>query len=354
MKSYNQFIKESEASRNASVGSGVDSNQGRQAGTIYGYYGPGSSIGGSGGSIKFGGGKKKPKPDAKKPKVTKSDTKPTVTKSKPPVTQSKPEPVAKGGAIVKSGGGSIVKTKSQPTAKKPALPAAKSSAIVKRGSSAIAKRSGAIVKSPGGSIVKEVYDKDIAGSSQIKKQGEGGRVGANRKKSEAETRRMKAVGGGKMAPVTYKDRKDIGSQRQTSTREQQPTKERGSAEVKQSYADKVKAERRKAAQARIAAKKGGGEVKKDTTSSKDASKQATKLLSTKKTEKKPVNPNYKPAKASGMTRQERMKVTRKGETALRGIFKDQETAKYKKETGTNPDAKGRTKIMGRVHKRMST
>ena len=55
-----------------------------------------------------------------------------------------------------------------------------------------------------------------------------------------------------------------------------------------------------------------------------------------------------------MTRQERMKVTRKGETALRNIMKDQETAKYKKETGTNPDAKGRTKIMGRVHKRMST
>ena len=165
---------------------------------------------------------------------------------------------------------------------------------------------------------------------------------------------MKAVGGGKMEPVSYKDRKDIGSQKQTSSRVQQPTKERGSAEVKQSYADKIKAERRAAAQARIAAKKSGGEVKKDTTSSKDAEKQASKLLSTKKTEKKPVNPNYKPQKASGMTRAERMKVTRKGETALRGIMKDQETAKYKKETGTNPDAKGRTKIMGRVHKRMST
>ena len=54
-----------------------------------------------------------------------------------------------------------------------------------------------------------------------------------------------------------------------------------------------------------------------------------------------------------MTRAERMKQQRKGETMLRGIFKDQETAKYKKETGTNPDAKGRTKIMGRVHKRMT-
>ena len=328
--------------------SGDDTGQGGLAGNTYG-----SDLSierpGNGGNIKikFGGkdkDKKKKESPPKKAKVTKNTTtakKPTVA-SKPTVTQSKSpvkEPVVKGGAIVK--------TKSQPVAKKPALPSTNSGAIVKSDRNAI-------VKSSGGSIVKEVYDKDIAGSSQIKKQGEGGRIGANRKKSEVETRRMKAIGGGKTAPVTYKDRKDIGSQRQTSTREQQPTKERGSAEVKQSYADKVKAERRKAAQARIAAKKSGSEVKKDTTSSKDASKQATKLLSTKKTEKKPVNPNYKPSKASGMTRQERMKVTRKGETMLRGIMKDQETAKYKKETGQNPDAKGRTKIMGRVHKRMST
>ena len=199
----------------------------------------------------------------------------------------------------------------------------------------------------------EVYDPEVQGRSQIRKSGEGGRVGRDRRKSEPERRRMKAVGGGKMEPVSYKDRKDIGSQKQRSTREQQPTKERGSAEVKQSYADKIKAERRAAAQARIAAKKSGGEVKKDTTSKKDVEKQATKLLS-KKTPEKKVNPNYKPRKASGMTRQERMKVTRKGETALRNIMKDQETAKYKKETGQNPDAKGRTKIMGRVHKRMST
>ena len=55
-----------------------------------------------------------------------------------------------------------------------------------------------------------------------------------------------------------------------------------------------------------------------------------------------------------MTRAERMKVTRKGETKLRNIFKDQETAKYKKETGADPDKKGKTKILSRVHKRMST
>lgn len=199
----------------------------------------------------------------------------------------------------------------------------------------------------------EVYDPEVQGRSQIRKTGEGGRVGRDRRKSEPERRRMKATGGGKTTPVSYKDRKDIGDQKQAATRVQQPTKERGSAEVKQSYADKVKAERKAAALARRQAKSGGGEVKKPTTSSRDTEKQASKLL-TKKTPEKKVSPDYKPAKASGMTRAERMKQQRKGETMLRGIMKDQETSKYKKETGQNPDAKGRTKIMGRVHKRMST
>ena len=87
--------------------------------------------------------------------------------------------------------------------------------------------------------------------------------------------------------------------------------------------------------------------------SKDKEKTASKLLSTKK-EKKPVNPNYKPAKASGKTRAERDKIKNQANKMLKGIMKDQETAKYKKETGQNPDAKGRTKILGRVNKRMST
>ena len=66
------------------------------------------------------------------------------------------------------------------------------------------------------------------------------------------------------------------------------------------------------------------------------------------------DPRYKPAKASGMTRAERMKVTRKGETKLRNIMKDQGIADYKKETGQNPDKKAKTKIMGRVHQQMRT
>ena len=192
---------------------------------------------------------------------------------------------------------------------------------------------------------------ELAGGASVRQSGEGGRVYRKRKKSEAETRRVKAIGGGKTAPVTYKDRKDIGSQKKRETREQQPTQARGSAADAQKAA--AKAERKRAAQARIAARKSGGEVKKDTTSSRDKEKTASKLLSTKK-EKKPVNPNYKPAKASGKTRAERDKIKNQANTYLKSVFKDQETAKYKKETGQNPDAKGRTKILGRVNKRMST
>ena len=214
------------------------------------------------------------------------------------------------------------------------------------------RRTGTVRMKTFNNFCQEAYDPEIQKRSQIKTMGVGGRVRPDRKKSEPEKRRMKAAGGGKMVPAKdYKPRKDIGQQRQASDKTQQPTKERGSAEVKQSYADKAKAERKKAAQARIAARKTGGEVKKDTTSTKDKEKTASKLLTKKTT--KTTSPDYKPAKASGMTRAERMKQQRKGETMLRGIMKDQETSKYKKETGTNPDAKGRTKIMGRVHKRMS-
>ena len=182
--------------------------------------------------------------------------------------------------------------------------------------------------------MSEVYDKDVMGSSQIRKTGERGEIGRDRKKSEPEKRRMKAGGDGKMVPAkSYKDRKDIGTQRQASTRIQQPTRERGSADVKQSYADKVKAERKKAAQARIAARQSGGEVKKTTTSSKDAEKQASKLLTKKTTTS--VSPKYdskagKPQKS--YTRSERQKLMRTGERELERRVRDAEGEKQ----GKNP------------------
>ena len=169
-------------------------------------------------------------------------------------------------------------------------------------------------------FIAEVYDKDVMGSSQIRKSGEGGRIGTERKKTEPEKRRVKNIGGGKTVPAkSYKPRKDIGTQRQASTRIQQPTRERGSADVKQSYADKVKAERKKAAQARIAARQSGGEVKKTTTSSKDAEKQASKLLTKKTTTS--VSPKYTPKKDSGYSRDERRKLKRTGNRLLSDIRK---------------------------------
>ena len=153
----------------------------------------------------------------------------------------------------------------------------------------------------------------------------------------------KRQGGGKTAPVaSYKDRKDIGDTKARSNVEQQPQKERGTAGLS------AKEQQRKAYRERKARESGGVTAPKK----KEAEKKATELLKKKTTTA--VAPGYKPQQASGMTRAERDKRRGEGERMLKGIMKDQETSKYKKETGQNPDAKGRTKILGRVNKRMST
>ena len=149
-------------------------------------------------------------------------------------------------------------------------------------------------------FITEVYDKDVMGRSQITKQGEGGRIGAKRKKTEPEKKRVKAIGGGKTAPAkTYKDRKDIGTQKPRSQREQQPTKERGSAGLS------AREQQRKAAQERRAAKSGA------------KTKSADELL--RKKAKKTVDPKYKRVKASGLTTKERKALYKKGERALRDM-----------------------------------
>lgn len=143
-------------------------------------------------------------------------------------------------------------------------------------------------------FITELYDKDL--SSATRQGGEGGRVRASRKKTEPEKRRVKAVGGGKTAPAKdYKDRKDIGTQRKRSEREQQPTQKRGSASLS------PREQQKKARAERLAAKSSGK-------SKKELTKAADKLL-TKKTAKK-VDPNYKAPKASGYTRIERQKIAR--------------------------------------------
>ena len=179
-------------------------------------------------------------------------------------------------------------------------------------------------------FITEVYDPDVVCKAQIRKQGEGGRVGRMRKQSEPEKRRMKAVGGGKMVPAkTYKDRKDIGTQRKTSDRQQQPTQARGSAALS------PREQQAKARRERMAARGGATKVK-----SKDLKKQADKLLATKK--KKTADPNYKPQKASGYTRDERHRLR----NAARRLMKDMRKGKEKPASAYDPQIKNFGKMTG--------
>ena len=149
-------------------------------------------------------------------------------------------------------------------------------------------------------FILEAYDPEVQGRSQIRKQGQGGRVGAERKKSEPEKRKVKAVGGGKTEPAkTYKARKDIGTQRPRSTREQQPTQARGTAAISAKDAQKKAYLERKA-------KERGAKTKS-----------ASELLAKKPKAK--VDPKYKPQKASGLTHRERLNLVKKGEKKLRDL-----------------------------------
>ena len=182
------------------------------------------------------------------------------------------------------------------------------------------------------SICEEVEDKSkaLGFDATIRRSQEGGRVGRQRKKTTPEIRRMKAVGSGKMKPVEYKLRKDIGSQRQASTRVQEPEQERGSADVKAKAAAAAKAERIAAARKRAAAKSSGETPSSAKPKAKEVAQQASKLLSKKKVAK-PVSPDYKPAKASGLSPQERNKQTRKGEATLRDLVLQSTGKKSEKE-----------------------
>jgi len=149
-------------------------------------------------------------------------------------------------------------------------------------------------------FILEAYDPEVQGRSQIRKQGQGGRVGAERKKTEPEKRRVRAAGGGKSEPAkTYKARKDIGTQRPRSTREQQPTQSRGTAALSAKEAQK------KAYLERKAKEKGA------------KTKSASELLAKKPKAK--VDPKYKSQKASGLTHRERLNMVKKGEKKLRDL-----------------------------------
>ena len=162
-------------------------------------------------------------------------------------------------------------------------------------------------------ICEAIYDRDKKSDVDL----EVGKIGKDRKKTAPERRRTKLVDGGKKVPAKeYKPRKDIGKQRQASTRVQQPEKARGSAALSPREAQ------RKAALERRAGKSGG--------SKKDLEKAASKMLSKKTT--KAVDPKYKVVRGKpgatptkrAYSRAERQKITRAGERLVKDIKKKKE------------------------------
>jgi len=161
-------------------------------------------------------------------------------------------------------------------------------------------------------FISEAYDKDVMQSSQIRRTGEGGRIGAERKKTEAERRRTKLGPGGTRVPAKeYKPRKDIGTQRAASTRVQQPEKERGSAALSPKEAQRKAYLERKA-------REGGGSTK-----SKDLEKQASKLL-TKKKAAKPTGGKIERTTSREYTRDEKKKMVRAGKRLHKDIIAGRE------------------------------
>tara|TARA_R100001443_G_scaffold453_11_gene1797 strand:- start:10719 stop:11270 length:552 start_codon:yes stop_codon:yes gene_type:complete len=173
----------------------------------------------------------------------------------------------------------------------------------------------------------EVYDPEVQGRSQIRKMGQGGRIGQERKKTAPEKRRMKAAGGGKMVPAKdYKDRKDIGKGRARSEREQQPTQTRGSAAL-------TPREQQKKARAERMASKSGKKTPRE------LAKAAQKLLQKKKEKK--VDPKYKPAKASGLTRAERQQINRAGKRLVKDMRSGKEKPRSAYEPGMSVAMRGK-------------
>jgi hypothetical protein len=164
----------------------------------------------------------------------------------------------------------------------------------------------------------EAYDAAFMSGAQIRSAGEGGRVGTLRKKSEPERRRMsqkseKGNQGQERKPTEYKPRKDIGTQRQASTRVQQPTQERGSAALSPKESAKKAYLERKAKEA----------GKKTPT--------AAELLSKKKPAEVDKRPADQPKRAVvGMSREKRKEITRAGHKFAQELARQGEAKKQGK------------------------
>ena len=147
----------------------------------------------------------------------------------------------------------------------------------------------------------ELKDKEGIGHGTGMTHRGGDKIGRDRKKTAPEKKRVKAIGGGKTAPAKdYKKRSDVGKQRpkgRASERQQQPTRERGSARLSmRDQQKKARAERNKA----NAGGKGRGELKKaaDKLLAKKSAKKNVKKVAKKTTKKKAKKVVKKKAKAA--------------------------------------------------------
>jgi len=139
-------------------------------------------------------------------------------------------------------------------------------------------------------FIEEAYDAAFMSGAQVIRTGEGGRIGAERRKTAPERTKTKRGPGGTTLPAKpYKPRSDIGTPKPASTRVQEPTKERGSKDVLARAAAAAREERMKAAKARAAAKSSGQDAPKAKPRTKELERKATQILSNKK-EAKPKAP----------------------------------------------------------------
>ena len=160
----------------------------------------------------------------------------------------------------------------------------------------------------------EAYDAAFMSGAQIRSAGGGGKIGSERKKTKPEIRKMsQAKAGEERKPTEYKLRKDANTQRQASTRVQQPTQERGSAALSPKEAQRKAFLERKAKEA----------GKKTPT--------AAELLSKKKPAEVDKRPEGQPKRAVvGMSRAERSRITKQGQKKLETLVRQSEAEKQGK------------------------
>ena len=182
----------------------------------------------------------------------------------------------------------------------------------------------------------EAYDAAFMSGAQVIRTGEGGRIGAERKKSAPERTRTKRGPRGTTLPAKpYKPRSDIGTPKPASTRVQEPTKERGSKDVLARAAAAAREERMKASKARLAAKSSGQDVPKAKPRTKELEKTATKILSTKK-EAEPKGEKDERTTKYQYTRPEKKRMVQAGKRLETDIIKgrDKPAAHYQPKTDT--------------------